>query len=347
VSSQAEPGAAVSVWHGGREVVALAGGWQDARRTRPFTTATLAQVYSTGKPVAALAALTAVADGRLELDAPIAAVWPAYAQNGKEATTLRQVLSHTAGVPTFSPVAAGYDALDRDALLRDLAAATPIGEPGAVIAEHALTYGHLIEGVLAGAGAPDTHTATSDLGRLLGVELWFGVPPSEQARVADLEVIDGGWVDRYREHPLGIAALAVPDGRLDPARLNTAEWRATSFPADGLITSASALGRFYDDLHRADGIVAGRLGAELHRELLTTQVSGFDHFLQRDASWSLGLNTDDGEIGMGGIGGSCAWYSPAHDYAMAYVTRGLGTHDRADRVATAVEDALAARRVAR
>ena len=37
--------------------------------------------------------------GQIDLDLPIARYWPEYAQNGKEAITLRHVMSHTAGMP--------------------------------------------------------------------------------------------------------------------------------------------------------------------------------------------------------------------------------------------------------
>jgi len=41
---------------------------------------------------------------------------------------------------------------------------------------------------------------------------------------------------------------------------------------------------------------------------------------------------------MGGAGGSGAWFSFAGRYAAAYVTRGLGTHDRSDAVYELLEE---------
>ncbi|MBF4573230.1 beta-lactamase family protein [Herbiconiux sp. VKM Ac-1786] len=346
-----DAGSSLAVMRGGQTLLSAAGGWADTERTRPFTDRTLTRVFSAGKPVAALAALTAVADGHLTLDDPLGRWWPAYATRGKAATTLRHLLSHRAGLPSFSPAAEQIDALDAEALLDDLVASTPIAPPGEVIAEHALTYGTLIDGLLAQAGAPDARTAAARLEALWAtgaapgdgpVELRFGVGRDEHPLVADLEAIDPDWAAPYLAREGGQRMLDRPRGHLDPARLNSAPWRAASMPATGLFTTASSLARFYDDVHRANGRVAARLGSALHAEYLAPQAVGHDLFVDGPVEWSLGLRIDGGEIGMGGIGGSSAWYSPGRDYSFAFVTRSLGTFARVDALADAVEAALPA-----
>jgi CubicO group peptidase (beta-lactamase class C family) len=358
-----ELGASLAVHRGGRQLLSAAGGWADTARTRPFTDRTLSRVFSAGKPIAALTALTAVADGQLTLDDPLVRWWPEYGAHGKEATTLRQVLSHRAGLPAYSDAAdatdgaeeadaaEGIDPLDQAALLADLVASPPIAPPGEVIAEHALTYGTLIDGILERAGAPDARAAAARLAALWSagaapgdsaLELHFGVERHEHPRVADLEIVDDAWVARYLARDDGRRMLDRPRGNLDPARLNSAPWRSASMPATGLFTTALSLSRFYDDVHRPDGRVAARLGSELHAEYLAPQAVGHDLFLDGPVEWSLGLRVDGGEIGMGGIGGSSAWYSPAHDYSFAFVTRSLGTFARVDALADAVEAALSA-----
>nr|WP_256430638.1 serine hydrolase domain-containing protein [Herbiconiux sp. VKM Ac-2851] len=370
-----ELGASLAVHRGGRQLLSAAGGWADTARTRPFTDRTLSRVFSAGKPIAALTALTAVADGQLTLDDPLTRWWPEYGAHGKEATTLRHVLSHRAGLPAYSDAAdaadataatdatdatdatgtaysaEGIDPLDQAALLADLVSSPPIAPPGQVIAEHALTYGTLIDGILEQAGAPDARTAAARLAALWGagaapgdsaLELHFGVERDEHPRVADLEIVDDAWVARYLARDDGRRMLDRPHGNLDPERLNSAPWRSASMPATGLFTTARSLSRFYDDVHRPDGRVAARLGTELHAEYLAPQAVGHDLFVDGPVEWSLGLRVDGGEIGMGGIGGSSAWYSPAHDYSFAFVTRSLGTFARVDALADAVEAALPA-----
>ncbi len=341
LTSGTEPGGAVCVLVDGAEVLAAGGGTQDAARTVPWSERTLVQTYSTGKPFAAVAALLAVRDGLLTLDDPLITWWPAYADHPTRRTTLRHLLSHTAGKPVFGPAAATIAPHDTAALVDVVAGQAPATVPGEELAEHAGTYGHLVDGLLAAAGAPSVRERARQVAGALRGELWFGVEPTDLARVADLEPIEPTWADAYLADPFARDALERPPGLLDPAYLGTETWRRTSFPAVGLTTDARTLAAFYDDLGREDGVLAGLLGADLRAEMLRPQASGHDAFLRGPASWSLGLRVDGDEPGMGGIGGSCAWWSRGHGYAMAYVTRGLLAHDRAEAVATAVEEHLA------
>jgi CubicO group peptidase (beta-lactamase class C family) len=95
--SAADVGAAVAVSVGGRPVVDLWGGWADAARRRPWRRDTLVNVFSCSKGLSTLCALQLVERGLVDLDAPIARLWPAFAAAGKEGITLRQVLTHRAG----------------------------------------------------------------------------------------------------------------------------------------------------------------------------------------------------------------------------------------------------------
>ena len=62
--------------------------------------------------------------------------------------------------------------------------------------------------------------------------------------------------------------------------------------------------------------------------------------LDRPVTWTLGFQIDDEDgpvsLGMGGAGGCSAWAEPAAGYGAAYLTRGLGGHDRAELVWEAV-----------
>jgi CubicO group peptidase (beta-lactamase class C family) len=336
-----ETGAALSVWAGGQEVVRLSGGWADAARTRPWTDDTLVHTYSTSKPFAALCALTAVADGALTLDEPVARVWPEYAANGKQDTTLRHILTHRAGLPAFPASTATVDLLDDAALRAALAAAAPEFPPGTRLAEHALTYGHLIDGVLRGATGRSLRETYHDVvGPALGVDAWFGVPEADLNRVAELEyALPGGPKQFVAEVcPSYERVLALPEGVLDPDRLNTADWRRAVFGAISLHASATALARFYADVTREDGPVARLLGSELHGEFLKGQVLDVDETVGLRVNWTLGPLRTDAFVGLGGLGGSAAYRSFRHDHAVAYVTRRLHDHARVAQFAIALDD---------
>jgi CubicO group peptidase (beta-lactamase class C family) len=74
-----EVGAGVCVLIDDRVVIDLVGGWADESRQRPWQMDTLVNVYSVGKPMAALLALQLVDAGLIDLDDPIASVWPEFA----------------------------------------------------------------------------------------------------------------------------------------------------------------------------------------------------------------------------------------------------------------------------
>src|SRR3954447_11625484 len=97
-----EVGAAVAVYHRARLVVDLAGG-TDPIRDRRFTRETLVMVASCTKGATATCVLMLAEAGAVDLDAPVAALWPEFGQAGKGAITVRQVLSHQAGLPYPDP----------------------------------------------------------------------------------------------------------------------------------------------------------------------------------------------------------------------------------------------------
>jgi CubicO group peptidase (beta-lactamase class C family) len=336
-----EPGGSFAVLRGGKLVAWGRGGATDDRGSR-WTAETLVQVFSAGKPLVALAALLAVRDGLLALDDPITRWWPAYTDHPESPTTLRMILSHTSGKWAFPPEADSVAPSDPAALIRALERTPPDTIPGTRLTEHAATYGHLVDGLLAAAGAPSVADRAAEISAALGGQFKFGLPDEDLHRVATLMAADESWPSRHLTSDVARRALTVPHGLLDPWFLSTPAWKQTSFGAVGLMTDAHSLASFYDDLVRPDGTIATLLGQDLLAAVVTPAAMGYDHFVGRDVSWGLGVRVDGDEVGMGGIGGCAAWHSRKADYSMAYVTRGLADHRRADAVADAVEAALGA-----
>ncbi|MEU3186828.1 serine hydrolase domain-containing protein [Streptomyces sp. NPDC006923] len=332
-----ETGAGLSVWRGGREVVRLSAGWADAERRRPWLGDTLVQPYSLSKPFAALTALVAVRDGALALDEPVATHWRAYGVRGKEHTTLRHILTHQAGQPRFPAEAARLDLLDDAGLRASLAEAAPEYAPGTGLGEHALTYGHLIDGLLrAGAGTTLGEMFNDVVRPALDLDAWFGLPANALHRVADLEYAERDWPSRLPAAPW----LGIPAGALDIERTNSRPWRQAVFGAANLHTTASAMAGFFACLNSPDGPVRHLLGPELHTEFLTAQVTGHDEVFGTRLTWTLGFLRDRSKIAKGGIGGSAAWWSLKHHHAAAYLTRRLADHSRAAEIAAALGDDL-------
>lgn len=332
VASGRELGGAVAVVRDGVvEIEHCAGTRSDAD---PWTPDTLVMTFSVAKPFAALALLDAVADGVLGLDQPVASVWPAFGQGGKEDTTLRHVLSHQAGLPVFPEEARRVEYDDRETLVDLLARAAPVHAPGAGIAEHALTYGHLLDEVLRRATGEPLAERFARIAGAAGWDLHLRVEGPDLPRVATLVDPTGTWRSGYLDDPRWGPALGRPPGLLDPKVLNSDRFRGTSFPAVALHATARALADFHDDVIRPEGLVAHRLGHDLWRAYVEPAATGHDLVLDRGVTWTLGfqVSEEDGrtELGMGGAGGCSAWADPDRGYGAAFVTRTLGGHDRGE-----------------
>ena len=167
----------------------------------PWTSNTLVMTYSVAKPFAALAFLDAVAEGLIGLDQPVTSVWPAFGQSGKESTTMRHLLSHQAGLPAFPEKALEVEYDDREALVDLLADAAPIHAPGAGVAEHALTYGHLLDEVLRRATGEPLAERFARFAGAAGWDLHLRVEEHDLTRVATLVDPTGTWQLGYLEDP--------------------------------------------------------------------------------------------------------------------------------------------------
>lgn len=328
-ASGREPGGAVCVIRDGEVVVDHVVGTTDGRTA--WGPDTLVMTYSVAKPFAALTVLEAVAAGALRLDQRVAELWAAYGGHGKAATTVRHVLSHAAGLPRFPTAAADLAFDDRPALTALLEQTEPDHEPGAAVAEHALTYGHLCDALVRAATGEDLAGRFARIAAAHGWDLHLRVAADDLSRVADVVPL-GGWPGDYLTDPRWGPALGRPPGLLDANVLNSERFRSCSFPAIALHASARGLARFYADLLPADGPVAALLGPDLHAAYVSPAATGHDGVLDREVTWTLGFQVDEEDLGMGGAGGCVAWWSLQGRYAAAYVTRGLGDQSRADGI---------------
>ncbi|MFI5935932.1 serine hydrolase domain-containing protein [Actinoplanes sp. NPDC051494] len=330
-------GSALCVLRHGEVVVDLREGWRDAAHSRRWDAETLVNVYSVGKPLIALAVLLLVERGLIALDDPFARHWPRF----RTEVSVRQVLTHTAGLVTF-PVARDAAAWgDWDLLCADLAGADPEWPPGTVAAEHALTYGHLLgELVRRVTGREPAEFVAAEIAGPWRLDLGFGLGPAALDRCAELEFDRPDRPELMRGEPGSVRARAVanPPGARDLAVVNSTGWRTAVVPAVNLHATAEAVARMYAGL-LAGGELGGRrlLGPALVEEMMSAQFTGMDHFIGGETTWGLGVQRDtDGTWGMGGLGGNAGWADPARGHAVGYVTRVLGDFTRVDAFDAAI-----------
>src|SRR5918912_4326908 len=91
-------GAATTVYYRGSKVVDLWGGYRERMSGAEWEENTIEIVFSTTKGMSAIALAVLNSRGYLDYDVPVVRYWPEFGQNGKENITVRQLISHQAGL---------------------------------------------------------------------------------------------------------------------------------------------------------------------------------------------------------------------------------------------------------
>ncbi len=140
-AQRGEIGAACAAYVDGRKVVDLWGGYADGITKRPWREDTIVTVMSTTKGVSSMALAVAHSRGLLDYDERVATYWPEFAANGKQDVTVRQLLSHQAGLPVIDTPLDLDTLADLDALGRIIGAQAPKWEPGTRHGYHGISLG--------------------------------------------------------------------------------------------------------------------------------------------------------------------------------------------------------------
>jgi CubicO group peptidase (beta-lactamase class C family) len=352
VASGAERGVQVAVYHRGEQVVDAVAGVADPATGRPVDAGTVFYNYSIGKGATSTLAHLLAERGLFGYDTPVAELWPEFAAHGKQAVTVRQVLSHTAGVPAIPPDTTPEDLCDWDRMCAAIAESELWWEPGTKVGYHAYSFGYIVgELVRRATGTPISRVLATEVAGPLGVdgELWFGMPAGEQHRLARLEDAPGT-AEMAASMPPDLPMFkAAPPATFPSAELgNRPDILAADIPA-GAKTSARAIARMYAALLGEVGGVR-LLTPERLGEVGAVASSGIDQVYGNPSTWALGygLGLPDGSggdpptaFGMAGAGGSFAFADPATGVAFGLTKNRLGMDfDTVNRVVRLVTAAL-------
>ena len=339
-------GGAVVVRLRGRTMVDLSIGSADALGDRPWTPDTLGLSFSTTKGIASTVIHRLADRGALDYDEPVATYWPEFAAGGKQRVTVRDVLTHRAGLSSVRAVAARAEDLLDHIGMEERLAARAVHAPTTRSAYHAITYGWLVAGIArrvsGGRGlaelvkseiaqpldAPALHIGVRDAARELVAEP-VGAGLRQIASVA--QVFSPVWT-RARRTRTGIEALVVPgfhrlfEGPEPPI------WN-TEMPAVNGAFSAEALARMYGALANAGCDDGTRLlSPEATEALGRVQVRTRDAVLGMPMRWRLGYHQAFGTgrdarkaFGHYGYGGSGGWADPDLGLSLGFVTNRIGS----------------------
>jgi CubicO group peptidase (beta-lactamase class C family) len=307
---QRVPGLAVSLVDADQALWVEGFGHLDGPDSAPVTPDTVFSVQSMSKLFTATAVMQAVAGGRLDLDEPITTYLPdftvhsAFEEHPERRTTLRMLLSHTAGFTHEAPIGNNneLDPADFDAHVRSISDTWlrfPVGTGYAYSNLGIDLAGYILERV---EGKPFAQVMRDALLGPLGMDR--STFDREVIRSADDRAV--GHVDLYPEPPLDVPMTA----------------------AGGLYASATDLGRFLR-FQLNDGSIDGRavLDARWMGEMRTVQgprtgePAGWGLGVVRHRWNRLGQRPDLFDHGGGGFGFlSDLWWSPQVGIGIAILT---------------------------
>jgi CubicO group peptidase (beta-lactamase class C family) len=340
-------GAALVVRVRGETVLDLCTGWADRAHTRPWTPETLGLSFSTTKGVASTVVHRLAERGELSYDEPVATYWPEFAAGGKGRVTVRDLLTHRAGLWSVRAVAERpQDMLDHLAMEEKLAARA-VSAPTERSAYHAITYGWLV------AGLARRVTGGRGLAELVRKEV------SEPLGVSGLHIGVDETTREFVAQPVGSALrhLGAASRVITPALTSLGATRAfhdaliapgfhelfegsepsiwgTEMPAVNGALSAAALARLYGALANGGAEPGGPrlLSSATVHDLGRVHVRTADTVLGLRMRWRLGYHHAFGTgrsapkaFGHYGYGGSGGWAEPELGLSLGFVTNRIGS----------------------
>ena len=337
-----ELGAAFSLYVDGEMKADLWAGVADKQTGRLWGEETLQLVYSTTKGAAAICVARLVEAGLVSYDEPVATYWPEFAANGKEAVTVRQLMSHQAGLAYATAPLSFDDLMAVTPVVEALAAQAPVWEPGTAHGYHAVTYGWLAgELVRRTDGRRIGQYFAEEVAGPLGLDFWIGLPESEEPRVSRLEAAPpptdpealAMMMQIAGPGTVGFNALFMSGVMLaGPAdAFNTREVHATEMPAANGITTARSLARMYAaTVGAVDGVRL--IDVSTMDAARAEAVNGPDACLVVPSRFGMGFMLD-GELtpmltpasfGHAGAGGSLGYADPEARIGYGYVMNQMG-----------------------
>jgi len=340
-------GGALAVYDHGVPVVDVWCGTRDAHGELPWTESTSSVIYSASKGLSSIVIHRLADRGLIDYDAPVAQYWPEFGAEGKSRITVREVLTHTAGLSQLDRIArSSDDLLDHDLMQQKLADSgrdVLAGKP----AYHALSIGWLLAGIAKAVTGKDMRTLYDDeLCNPLGItELSLG-RPAESSGVVVADYVDparlfsavcrDNVLSRGVGLPLPLGGALTRSIYIGPgtAKLLCEPEKHlldTQMPAANAISTARAMGKIYAALATDGTVGSGRLlSAESVRLMNGKRRSARDRVLGLPMSWNMGFHRSPvpgpaSGFGHVGASGCFGWADPDSGLSVGFVHNRLAS----------------------
>ena len=362
-----EVGAACAVSVGGQPVVDLWGGQRDPKRELPWERDTLVNVFSSTKGVSSIAVAHAHSRGLFEYDAPVAQYWPEFASEGKERVTVRQLLSHQAGLCAIDApldlVALGNPDTVADAIGKQ----KPAWNPGDFHGYHGISLAWY-ESELVRRVDPAHRTigryCADEIATPLNLDFHIGLPdsiPTNRIAVLQAPHYTARMPFNIRKLPLAFVkgflnprsltarTFSNPRELGQPLRYNDRAMMRIELPASNGIGTARSIAAAYGDLAAGSPVLG--IGTdtlqELSRAAQDPRQGRMDQVLRLESRFSLGYCKpwpgfefgSDRAFGTPGAGGSFGFADPEVGLGFAYVMNRMDYYLVSDPREKALRDA--------
>lgn len=348
------PAIQVCVRHRGRVVLnrAIGHAWGNAPDDPPdtekvtVTTQTPFCVYSAAKAVSTTVVHMLAERGYFSLDDRVCDYLPGYTSHGKDRTTIRHVLTHSAGVPFATGPRPDLKRMDDSDYAREmLGRLKPLYRPGRVHIYHALTWGPLVREIVSAAtGMSIRDILAKEVLDPLGFR-WtnYGVAEEDVAAVAPSQVtgtpLPAPIAAAFRRAVGGTLHQIIPFS-------NTPRFLTGVVPSSNTVSTAEELSRFAEILRRGGELDGVRIMRTETLRAATTEcrrlrpdlATGFAP-LRWGTGYMLGSRRfgpfgrdAPGAFGHTGLVDIAVWADPERGLAAAVVSSGKpGRHREAGR----------------
>ncbi len=328
-----EIGATLAMTWRGELMVDIWAGDADPARTRPWRRDTIVHIASSSKIAATLSLLMVIDRGLISLDDTVARYWPEFSHGGKQHVTVRDVLTHQAGVPSLNPPASFVTACDWPAMTARIACEPHWSKGARDICYHACTFGFI----------------AGELVRRVDGRLPRQFLEEEIAAPLAADIQLGCWRDV--DHPR-VALVRPPQfvrtgvrdqlfGAIELAPSSAFGLQDLQFPGLNCLANGRALALLGGVFANGGSVNGVRLlSHRLVRDVARTQAEGVCPYLGA-ITWGLGLALDNpgfpaptpSAIHWGGFGGSWMVADPLAKVSLGYAPNnfrldGDEQHDR-------------------
>ncbi|NHJ38789.1 MAG: beta-lactamase family protein [Asgard group archaeon] len=342
-----ELGAACCIYYQGEKVVDLWGGIRNKSTGEPWEKDTMTIVYSSTKGLAGLVMALAHSRGLIDYDERVSTYWPEFAQQGKEKITVRQLLSHQAGLYALDEKLDTKLVADLDQLAVVLARQKPVWEAGMRQAYHAITLGFYENEILRRVDPKHRSIGQffqEEIATPLNLDFYIRLPEEiPNTRLAINERFNQ-WnaISMIFKTPAFIFSTMNSRSRLRRSLLGSElpeldkdriYARNLEVPSGGGVGTARAIAQIYGVF--ATGGKELRLREETLKQLMapaTPPVHGFhDECLKTETRFSLGFTKPNPKYAFGnpssfgapGAGGSFGFADPNFKLGYAYIMNKL------------------------